>query len=253
MFSSLFNSILYQPIFNLLIGLYNVMPGHDLGMVILVITIIVRLISYPLTSSSIKAQKALQDLQPKLEEIKKQFPGDQTKQSQATMELYKNNKVNPLASCLPMLIQLPIFIALFLVLRDSLSSNTLSQNIYPFLHNPGQINFISLNFLNLSQPSTILAVLAGLAQFVQAKMMSTKSAPPKAGAGAKDENVLSTMNKQMLYMMPILTVIIGFRFPAGLTLYWFLNTALMVVQQMIIFKKNPQAVAPAVVEGEVVK
>lgn len=256
MFSNLFHVALYQPLFNVFIFLYNIIPGHDVGIVILVITLIIRLVLYPLTSSSIKAQKSLQDLQPKLEEIKKQFPGDKQKQSLATMALYKEHKVNPFTSCLPMLVQLPILIALYLVMRDGLASSNLAQNLYGFVHNPEKVNEISLGFINLANPSIVLAVLAGAAQFWQAKMLTRKSPPKEAGAGAKDENMAAMMNKQMLYFMPFMTIIIGMKLPAGLTLYWFASTLLMAVQQLILFRKHPSmpiAPAPAVIEGEIVK
>src|SRR3989338_3252927 len=102
---ALFNTILYQPIFNIFVFLYNYIPGHDVGLVILAITILVRLALYPLTGSSIKAQKSLQELQPKMNELKQKYADDKQKQTQAIMELYKTSKVNPFASCLPMLIQ----------------------------------------------------------------------------------------------------------------------------------------------------
>ncbi|MSU75268.1 MAG: membrane protein insertase YidC [Candidatus Magasanikbacteria bacterium] len=254
--SSLFHSILYQPIFNLFVFLYNIVPGHDVGVVILIVTVLVRLILYPFTNSSIKAQKSMQELQPKLEAIKKQFPNDKQKQAQATMELYKTHKINPLSSCLPMLIQLPILLALFWVLQDGLASNKLAENLYPFVHNPGTISATSLGFINLATPSVVLAILAGLAQFLQAKTLTTKQPPKAAGEGGKDEGMAAMMNKQMLYFMPVMTTIIGFRFPAGLTLYWFLSTALMVLQQMLITKKrnsNNTPTAPGVIEGEIVK
>lgn len=237
MFSSLFHTILYQPLFNGFVGLYNIIPGHDVGIVILAVTILIRLILYPLTSSSIKAQKSLQELQPKLEEIKKQHAGDTQKQTQATMELYKNNKVNPFASCLPLLVQLPILIALYMVMRDGLASTDLAKVLYPFVANPGQLNSVSFGFLNLAKPSIALAVLAGAAQFWQAKTMITKKPPVSAGAGAKDEGMMAMMNKQMLYFMPVMTVIIGFSLPAGLTLYWFFSTLLTGLQQVFLFKK----------------
>ncbi len=259
--TQLFNAILYQPILNLFIGLYDILPGHDLGIVILLITVVVRLILYPLTSSSIKAQKAMQELQPKLEAIKKQFPKDQQKQAQATMELYKNNKINPLTSCLPMLIQLPILLALFWAMRDGLTSTNLAKNLYPFVHNPGVLNPITLGLFNLAKPSVVLAVLAGVAQYFQAKTLSRKPAPPEAGAGGKDESMTAMMNKQMLYVMPVITVLIGLQFQAGLTLYWFLSTLLMVIQQVIVFKQHDKSIPPStpsvpgtpVIEGKIIK
>ncbi len=238
--SSLFHTILYQPLFNLFVWLYNVLPGHDLGLVILAVTILTRVILYPLTAASIKAQKGLQDLQPKLDAIKKEFKDDKQKQAQATMELYKNNKINPLTSCLPMLVQLPLLLALFWVMQDGLASKNVAQNLYPFVRNPGTLNIMSFGLLNLAVPNVVLAILAGIAQFFQAKMLSRKTPPKEAGAGAKDEDMAAIMNKQMLYVMPVMTALIGFSLPAGLSLYWFFSTVLMVLQQWYVFKK-PQA------------
>ena len=167
------------------------------------------------------------------------------------MELYKTNKVNPLTSCLPMLVQLPILIALYMVLQDGLASKDLAKSLYSFISNPGAINQISLGFFNMAKPSYVLAVFAGLAQYWQAKTLSRKNPPQEAGAGGKDEAMMSMMNKQMLYFMPVMTVVIGFSLPAGLTLYWFFSTLLMAIQQMWQFKKPK--INDNIVEGEVIK
>lgn len=249
--SSIFNIILYRPIFNAFVFLYNVLPGHDVGLVILAITILVRLILYPLTSSSIKAQRSLQELQPKMDAIKKQYADDKQKQTQAIMELYKNNKVNPFTSCLPLLIQLPILIALYAVLRDGLASNNLSSALYHFVANPGTINQVSLGLFNMAKPNIVLAVLAGLAQFWQAKTLSRKQPPKNAGPGSKDEDMMAMMNKQMLYLMPAMTVLIGIGIPAGLTLYWFFSTVLMALQQISLSRKN--IASNGIIEGQEVK
>lgn len=262
MLSTLFNAVLYQPIFNIFVFLYNIIPGHDVGVVILIITIIIRFVLYPLTTSSIKAQKSMQELQPKMDEIKKKFATDKQAQAQATMELYKTHKVNPFTSCLPMLIQLPILIALYLVLRDGLASSNIAQNLYPFIHNPEKINEISLGFFNLANKSVVLSILAGLAQFWQAKSLIRKKPPATAGEGAKDEGMAAMMNKQMLYFMPVMTVVIGMSLPAGLTLYWFLSTLLMALQQVYLFKKPSGDITTTpsvpntpnkVIDGEIVK
>lgn len=251
MFSSLFHTVLYQPIFNAFIGLYNIVPGHDVGVVILIITLIIRLVLYPLTNSSIKAQKSMQELQPRMDLLKKQFGKDQQGLAQATMKLYKEHKVNPLTSCLPMLVQLPVLIALYLVLQDGLAGQNLAQNLYSFVHNPEKIGQISLGIFDLAKPSIVLAFLAGAAQFLQAKGMVRKKSPKVAGEGAKDEDMMAMMNKQMLYLMPAMTFLIGMRLPAGLTLYWFLSTILMVGQQFILFRQHPTAAEAAVVVNSV--
>jgi YidC/Oxa1 family membrane protein insertase len=167
------------------------------------------------------------------------------------MELYKTNKVNPLTSCLPILIQLPILIALYMVLQDGLASKDLTESLYSFVSNPGTINQISLSVFNMAKPNYVLAVLAGGAQYFQAKTLSRKNPPQGAGAGSKDEAMMSMMNKQMLYFMPVMTVVIGFGLPGGLTLYWFFSTVLMVLQQVWQFKQ-PKNSGDSL-EGEVVK
>ncbi len=238
MFSQLFHTVLYQPILNIFVFLYNIIPGHDIGVVILSITLLVRAAVYPLMSSSIKSQKAVQDLQPKLKEIKEQYKNDQQKQAAMTMQLYKENKVNPFASCLPLLIQLPILIALYMVMRAGLMTDNLGVDIYSFIYNPGKLNNISFGFFDLSKASLVLAIFAGAAQFFQTKAMLVKQPPKNAGEGAKDEQMMAMMNKQMLYFMPVMTVFIGATLPAGLTLYWFFSTLLTWGQQVLIYKQR---------------
>lgn len=250
--------MLYQPIFNLFVGLYNILPGHDVGVVIIIITILVRLLVYPLTSKSIKAQKSIQDLQPKIDAIKKEYASDQQKQAMMLMAAYKENKVNPFASCLPLLIQLPILIALYMVMRDSLMADKFATELYSFVSNPGKLNPISFGFLDMAATKNYaLAILAGLAQFWQAKGMLAKQPPKNMGPGAKDENMMAMMNKQMLYFMPLMTVLIGVSLPAGLTLYWLFSTLLTVAQQSYLLKKSSSNTTDTpdknnVIEGQVV-
>lgn len=233
----LFTIIFYQPILNLLVWLYNIVPGHDIGIAIVLLTVIIRVLLFPLSKKAIELQKALQDMQPKIEEIKKQFPGKE-EQGKAMIKLYQENKINPLSSCLPLLIQLPFLIAVYQVFMAGLKSNSLDL-VYPFISRPESISVVSMGFLDLSKPNWVLAVLAGLAQFWQAKMMITKK-PPAAVAGQKaalDESMTAMMNKQMLYFMPAFTVFIGLSLPGGLSLYWFVVTVLTALQQLFIFNR----------------
>lgn len=246
---NIFTVIFYQPILNLLVFLYNTVSFQDLGLAIILLTIIIKLIFWPLGQKSIKSQKELQDLQPKLEELKQKYGDDKVGLSQATMDLYKESHINPFSSCLPLLIQFPFLIAVYQVFRDGLSNKL--DLIYPFITKPEVINTFSLGFLDLSQPNVYLAILAGLAQFWQAKMMMTRKAEIKT-EGAKDENMAAIMNKQMLYFMPALTIFIGLSLPGGLTFYWLVITLLTAIQQLFVFKKRPNE-TPKVVEGEIVK
>lgn len=249
--AGIFTTIFYQPILNLLVFLYNTVSLHDFGLAIVFLTIILKLILWPLGRSSIKSQKSLQDLQPKLDELKKKYANDKAGLSQATMDLYKENKVNPFSSCLPLLIQLPFLIAVYRVFRDGVNNKL--DYVYSFIARPETINLVSFNFLDLGKPNVILAVLAGLAQFWQAKMMVTKK-PAANIPGAKDENMTAIMNKQMLYFMPAITIFIGISLPGGLTLYWFVLTLFTVFQQMLTFRKPKDAAEnKKTIEGTIIK
>jgi YidC/Oxa1 family membrane protein insertase len=230
----LFTTFLFQPLLNALVFLYNIIPGHDIGLAIIGLTIVIKIILYPFSLQSLKSQKALQDLQPKIEEIKKNHKDDKEKQARAMMELYKKEKVNPLSSCLPLLIQLPFLIAVYQVFQTGLSSASLNL-LYPFISNPGHLNPVSFGLIDLSKPNVVLAVLTGLAQYFQSKMLVTKR-PPKKIPGAKDEDMMTIMNQQMLYFMPVFTVIICISLPSGLVVYWLVMTILTILQQLWMFK-----------------
>lgn len=244
----LFHLFFYRPIFNLVIFLYNYLPGHDLGVVIVVLTLLIKIVLYPLAQKAIESQKSLQDLQPKIDDLKIRYANNKEELGRATLELYKNHKVNPFGSCLPLLIQFPFLIAVFRVFRDGFSATALEQT-YSFVSRPILVNSLSLGFLDLSKPSYVLAILAGLAQFWQAKTMITKR-PEVKGAGARDEDMAAIMNKQMLYMMPAFTVIIGITLPSGLSLYWLVSTLFQAIQQWLLFRKKTKS---NIIEGEIVK
>ena len=247
--TSIFQTLILQPILNLLIWLYNVIPGNDIGLAVIALTIIVKLVLYPFTAAQIKQQRELQSIQPKIDEIRARLKDDKDAQAKELMELYKREKVNPAASCLPLLVQLPIFIGLFQALQDGLASKSLNL-LYPFVANPGTINHMLFGVMDLSKPSYVLAILAGLVQFVQSYQMFNKKGlttpPPSEVAGspeAKDESMATIMNKQMMYIMPAMTILIGFSLPGGLALYWLVMSLLTVAQQALFLRK-PQPPKP---------
>jgi YidC/Oxa1 family membrane protein insertase len=246
----LFTTLIYQPILNLLIWLYNVLPGASIGYAIIALTVLVKLVLWPLTAAQIKQQRMLQELQPKIDEVRNRLKDDKEAQAKELMELYRKEQVNPAASCLPLLIQLPVFIGLFSALRDGLAQKSLNL-LYPFVANPGTINHMFLGFVDLSKPNYVLAVLAGAIQFVQSWQIMRRPAliakPPsevKDTKGAQDESMAALMNKQMMYMMPAVTVLVGISLPGGLTLYWLVMSLLTVAQQALFLRK-PQPPKPA--------
>lgn len=233
--ASLWTTVFYQPLFNLLVAIYNLVGG-DMGLAIIGLTCLIKLVLYPLSRSSLKSQRALQELQPKVEELKTKFKDSKEKLAQELMRLYQQEKVSPLSSCLPLLIQLPFLIALYQVFGSGLRSGDVSL-VYPFIYNPGHLSDLMFGMFSLSRPSWVLALVTAATQYWQAKMLVTKR-PPIATPAAKDETMVAAMNKQALYVMPVLTLVFGLSLPSGLILYWLVNIIFTVVQQYLTFRHH---------------
>ncbi|MEI7741822.1 MAG: YidC/Oxa1 family membrane protein insertase [bacterium] len=243
MFSTFFHEVFYRPLLNLLIWLYNVIPGHDMGIAIIALTAIIRLALYPMFKKTIESQKALTRLQPQVEAIRKAHKDNPEQLNRETMALYSKEKVNPLSSCLPLLIQLPIFAALYRALSDGLKSEGMA-GLYNFVSNPGRVHDLFLGSVSLSSPSPFFAILAAVLQFVAGKQMNAMRPPValRKEDGAKDEDMAVIMNKQMTYMMPIVVIFISWKLPAGLTLYWVVSTIAQIILQYFAFKDIPKTV-----------
>ncbi|MBZ9578254.1 membrane protein insertase YidC [Patescibacteria group bacterium] len=241
-FINLFNLILYKPLFNILILFYQYLPGQDFGIAIILLTILIRILFYPLGIKAIKSQKVLQELQPKIREIQKKYKDNKEKQTRAMMELYQKEKINPFSGCLPLLIQLPILIALYQVFRKGLVPGEMI-NLYYFVPKPGQINPTFLGIMNLGQPSLILAILAGIFQFIQTKMIT-----PKVQEIKMEDRIgqfSKILQKQTLYVFPIFTFFILLKLPSAIGLYWIVTTTFSIIQQYFIFRKPALATEPA--------
>ena len=232
----LFTILFYQPVLNLLVWFYNILPGHDWGIVIIALTILVKLILWPLSQKSLKSQQAINRLQPKIKEIQDKYKDDKEKQGQALMNLYRQEKVNPASSCLPLLIQLPLLLAVFMVFRDGLSNQSLSL-VYPFISRPELLKTTFFGIIDLAKSSKILAVVTGLTQFLQTKISARYTMPTK-GSKSQTENFAVMMNKQMMFMMPLMTVVICWTLPSGLAMYWLLSSIFSIFQQLYWFKKS---------------
>jgi len=235
MLSNFFNTFLYQPLFNALVLLYEYLPGHDFGIAIILLTLLIKVLFYPLGTQAIRSQKTLSELQPKIKEIQKKYKDNKEAQAKATMELYQEAKISPFSGCLPILIQLPILIALYRVFWKGLIPEELAM-LYPFVPSPGEISPYFLGIVNLAKANTIFAILAGALQFIQTKM-----AAPKSDKSSQKESQTGQfsdiLQKQSLYFFPFFTVIILLRLPAAIGLYWIATTVFSILQQYLIFKK----------------
>lgn len=225
-----FTAILYQPLFNALIFLAWLIPGHSIGWAIIALTIIVRLILLPSSLKTLEHQNRLRALQPKLDELKEKHGHDRTAHSKAMMELYAAEKVSPLGGCLPMLIQLPILFVLYRVFIEGLSTDQYNL-LYSFTPRPETINTHWFG-LDLSKPELwVLPILAGLLQYVQARQMMPLSAATLKGSKAPEADMSQAISRQMMYLMPVMTVFITRSLPAALGLYWVATTLFMIGQQ----------------------
>jgi YidC/Oxa1 family membrane protein insertase len=224
----LYHEIIYRPILNLLVGLYNVIPGHDIGIVIILVTLLIRFALAPFMHKTLKSQKAISALQPKLAALKEKHKDDKEAQARATMELYREHNVNPLSSCLPVLIQLPILIALYQVFNKALNGNL--DGLYSFVQNPGTINPLFLGVINLSKPAIVFALLAGAAQFYQSWMMQKQQAQ-------SDDPTVKAIQVQTTYILPIISTAIAWRLPGGLPLYWIVTTLFAIAQQYYVMRQ----------------
>ena len=239
---NIFNLLFTYPIFNGLMLLYHLFG--DFGLSIIVLTLIIKLVLFPLTLQQLKSMKANQALQPQMAEIRKKYAKDQQGQALAMQALYKEYGINPVAGCLPLLIQLPVLYGLFYALNGVLRTSKLSEinaHLYPFVPHFTTFPNVYLNWftfinptwhfsLGAPDPTHILPILAGLATFVQLRMSQPKTAP---SASATPDPTTQSM-KMMQYFMPLITVFFGWTFAAGLALYWTVSSVFQAIQQFLV-------------------
>ncbi len=238
-FINFFNLVLYQPLFNALVLIYQFLPGKDFGIAIIILTLIIRIFLYPLMKKSIKSQKMISDLQPKIREVQEKYKNDKEKQAKEMMALYQKEKVNPFGGCLPLLIQLPIMIALYRVFWRGMDPETMVY-LYSFVPNPGDINALFLGIINLAQPFILLAILAAILQFFQTKMIMAKNIKVKKKPSSENQMAQFTdiMQKQMLYFFPFFTLIILLKLPSAIALYWMTTALFSIFQQYLVIKNK---------------
>jgi len=221
MISSIFNAYVYEPIFEVLVFIYNTVSFHDLGTAIIILTILVRIVLFPVFYKSAKDQTLMQKIQPKMKELQEKFKNDKEAQAKALMGLYKEHNLNPFSGFLLLLVQLPIFIALFRMFSNGLSNGLFDSTMF-------------LGLIDLSEKSIVLAVLAAGLQYIQGKMTFAAQGSGKEGQGS---NPAASMGKIMIVVGPVLTLAILSSLPSALGVYWTASTVFSVGQQFYINKK----------------
>lgn len=236
--SYFFNLVFLHPILNLLIFFYETIAARDFGIAIILVTILIRLVLYPLFHKGAKQQMLMQRIQPHIKKIQEQHKESREKQAQALMELYKEHGVNPFSSIGLLILQIPVMLALYWVVQSGLTPGDIA-GLYSFIPQPGAINPIFLGLIDLSKPSLVLILLAALAQYFQSKLAIYHN-PQSGGQLSQAER----MARQMVFIGPIITIVIFYSLPAAVGLYWFITSLFSVVQQLVInrhFKKGETA------------
>ena len=256
----MWNTFFYHPLVNALIFFYNLL-GHNLGWAIIGLTVLIRLVLTPLTLPSLKTSQKMKELQPELAKLKEKYGKDKQVFAQKQLELFKSHGINPAAGCLPQIVQIIILIALYQAFNQVLRNQgdlvaSLNSVLYPALKLP--LDF-SLNtrflYLNLVQPDLfsipafkifsftidklpgIFLIAAAAVQFLSSKLMMPVVKKEKLAVektpGQTDDMAVA-MQTQMLYLFPLMTIFIGFRFPSGLVLYWLVFSLVMLIQQLTL-------------------
>jgi YidC/Oxa1 family membrane protein insertase len=238
--STLWNSVFYQPIYNILIFIINNITFGDVGFAIILVTIIIKLILSPLTKKSIKSQILMKKMEPELKQIKKDFPNKE-EQAKKTFELYKKYGTNPFSGCLVILLQLPVIFALYYVFYKNLSID--QSLIYSFIQAPALLHTNFLGLIEMGSQSVFLGVLAGVTQFIQGYLSSPVK--PKKMEIVKDsekndepktfqEQLSDSMQMNVKYILPVFIGFVAWKISAAVALYWIVSNIFTIAQEWYI-------------------
>jgi len=226
---------IYQPLFNLLIFFYNLVPFPDLGIAVILLTLLIKGILYPLGIKAARSQKEIQEIQPEIKKIQKKYKEEKEEQARKIMELYKEKGISPFSGMVPLLIQLPILISLFQIFRRGLENEEM-KHLYDFIAAPEVINATFLGIIDLSSPHIILAILAAGGQYLQMKFTTGNK---KEEETKEDSNDISKkMQSQMTLFLPGFTFVVLLSLPSAVGLYWIITVAVSLFQQYTIKKER---------------
>lgn len=228
---TIWETLIYNPIYNSLIFVAQNITWQDVGLAVILITILIRFVLYPISKKSVVSQLAMKKLQPKIDEIKakKLSKEDEAKEIFA---LYKTEKINPFSGCLYILIQLPFLIALYLVFMHGINQ---PEHLYSFLTTEG-LDVMFLNVIDITKPYLFLAILAGITQAVQAFMMPKPSAPVGSEQGFQAQ-LSKSLSIQTRFILPIIIIFIASKLSAAVSIYWIVTNIFSITQDFYIRRK----------------
>lgn len=236
MISSAFNSAIYVPLYNGLVFLVDVVPGHDMGIAVIALTILVRFLIYPLSRRAVRSQMAMKELAPKVEELNKKYKKNSPEHSKAVWELYREHGVHPFSSLGLILIQLPVLFGLYWVfLRGGLPVVDTSL-LYSFVHPPASVNMEFLGLIDMgASHNIVLALLVGITQAIYSRLsMGPRAAAKSANVEASlSEDMARSFDLQARYMLPVIFAVASYFIVAAAPLYWATGNIFMIAQEYI--------------------
>ena len=234
-----FKTIIYIPLYNLLILILNV-SWIDAGIATIVLTLIVKVILYPIAKKSTITQLMMKEKSGELNLIKEKYK-DRQEQAVKVMEFYKKNKINPFSSIFTVIIQIPIILSLYYIFLKSGLPAIDTTTLYSFIKVPESVSMNFLGLLDISQKSIFLALLAAITSFLQMHLSSATTSNQE-GKSSGSPDLSTMMAKQMKYTMPILVFFISWKISGVIALYWFVSNVLGILQDLYIKKKLESSV-----------
>lgn len=238
MISNIFNTIVYEPLYNGIVLLMGLLPWADLGIIVILFTIIVRFILFPLSKKAVRTQLAMKQIQPELDALKKEYADDKQKQAEEMMELYKTYKINPFSGIALLFIQLPVIFGLYFIFLRSGFPTIHTEILYSFISAPSEISVVFLGLVTMTEKSIVLAVLTGITQFVQSRIsLPEKKEKKPFGERTFGDDLGHSMQLQMRYVFPIIIAFISYSLSAMIALYWITSNLFTIAQEIILKEK----------------
>lgn len=235
--TSFFTAIFYQPLYNGLIFLFDIFPSADAGVIVILFTVIVKLVLFPLSQKSVRTQHKMKAYEPDLQAVREKYKDDKQQQALKIMEFYKEKGINPFASFFLILIQLPIIFSLYYIFLKSGLPEIDQGLLYSFTAVPEAISMKFLGLVDISGKSVILALLAAASGFLQIRYSVPPPPPKKEGNQSFKDDLARMMNFQMRYFFPIVVFFISYSISGVVALYW-TTSNLFTVGQEIYVKRN---------------
>jgi YidC/Oxa1 family membrane protein insertase len=238
--SSLWNTVFYQPIYNILIFIIDNITFGDVGFAIILVTLIIKLALSPLTRKSIKSQILMKKMEPEIKQIKKDFPNKE-EQAKKTFELYKKYGTNPFSGCLVVILQLPVIFALYYVFYNGIKID--SSLIYSFVQVPASLHTNFLGLIEMGSKSIFLGIFAGITQFIQGylstpiktkKVEIVKEIAKVNEPKTFQEQLSDSMQMNVRYVLPVFIAFIAWKISAAVAIYWIVSNIFTIVQEWYI-------------------